>query len=166
MNLGSDAARRAFAASRSAQLATADADGQPHIVPVTFAVDADRVYIAIDSKPKRSMDLKRLRNIAANPKVSLLTDEYDDDWSRLWWARADGTARILYGDDRRAPLELLQRRYSQYDVNLPQGPVIEVTVARWSGWSFSPAPERLRGAIRPGSLRGSGSGRSRWPRRW
>jgi PPOX class probable F420-dependent enzyme len=137
MNLDSDIARHAFVVSRSAQLATVSADGQPHIVPVTFAVDADRVYIAIDSKPKRSMDLKRLRNITANPKVSLLTDKYDDDWSRLWWVRADGTARILDGDERLTPLELLQRRYPRYVEDVPQGAVIEVTVASWSGWSFS-----------------------------
>jgi PPOX class probable F420-dependent enzyme len=137
MNIGSDAARRAFAASRSARLATADADRQPHIVPVTFAADGDHVYIAIDSKPKRSADLKRLRNITASPKVSLLADEYDDDWSRLWWARADGTARILDGDDRHAPLRRLQQRYPQYADDVPQGPVIEVTVTLWTGWAFS-----------------------------
>lgn len=137
MNLNPDIARRAFAASRSAQLATVSADGQPHLVPVTFAVDSDRVYIAIDSKPKRSMNLKRLRNIAENSKVSLCAEEYDDEWPKLWWVRADGTARILEGDERLPSLELLQRRYPQYVEDVPEGPVIEVTVARWSGWSFS-----------------------------
>lgn len=137
MNLNPDIARRAFAASRSALLATVSADGQPHLVPVTFAVDADQVFIAIDSKPKRSMDLKRLRNIADNAKVSLCAEEYDDEWPKLWWVRADGTARILEGDERLPSLELLQRRYPQYVEDVPQGPVIEVTVARWSGWSFS-----------------------------
>jgi PPOX class probable F420-dependent enzyme len=139
MNLDPDETRRRFADSRVARLATASADAVPHIVPVTFAVDVDRVYIAIDSKPKRSMDLKRLRNIEANPNVALLADEYDDDWSRLWWVRADGTARILAAgsEDARTPIELLQSRYPQYVDDVPPGSVIEVTVAAWSGWSFA-----------------------------
>ena len=138
MNVESTEARRRLAAARSAHLATADAHGQPHIVPVTFAVDGDHVYIAIDSKPKRSTDLKRLRNITENPAVALLADEYDDDWTRLWWARADGSARVLTEDaDTRAPIELLQKRYPQYVDDVPQGPVIEVVVNRWSGWTFA-----------------------------
>jgi PPOX class probable F420-dependent enzyme len=139
MNLDPDEARRRFAGSRVARLATTDADAFPHIVPVTFAADGDRVYIAIDSKPKRSMDLKRLRNIEANPNVALLADEYDDDWSQLWWTRADGTARILAAGSEgvRAPIELLQARYPQYVTDAPRGPVIEVAVAGWSGWAFT-----------------------------
>ena len=140
MNLDAATARDRFANARRAHLATADAAGHPHLVPVTFAVSSDRVYIAIDSKPKRSMDLKRLKNFAENPSVTLLADEYDDDWTRLWWARADGTARILTDDaDRQAPIQLLQARYPQYVAEVPQGPVIEVTVNRWSGWSFADA---------------------------
>lgn len=139
MNLEAAEARTRFAAARVARLATVDADGHPHLVPVTFAVDGDRVYIAIDSKPKRSMDLKRLRNIGDNPNVALLADEYDDDWSRLWWARADGVARVLAAgsEDARAPIELLQARYPQYVNDVPQGPVIEVAVTGWSGWTFT-----------------------------
>lgn len=138
MNIGPAEARQRVADARVAHLATADAHGQPHIVPVTFAVDGDCVYIAIDSKPKRSTDLKRLRNIAENPAVALLADEYDDDWSRLWWARADGSARALTADaDTRRPIELLQARYPQYVDDVPQGPVIEVLVNRWSGWTFA-----------------------------
>jgi len=140
MNLDEATARDRFAAARRAHLATADTAGQPHLVPVTFAVSGNRVYIAIDSKPKRSMDLKRLRNIAENPSVALLADEYDDDWSRLWWVRGDGAARILTEeDDRRAPIRLLQARYPQYVAEVPQGPVIEVTINHWNGWSFADA---------------------------
>jgi len=113
-------------------------------VPVTFAVDGDRVYIAIDSKPKRTTDLKRLRNITENPAVALLADEYDDDWSRLWWARGDGSARILTDEaGARGPVELLQARYPQYVDDVPQGPVIEVNVNRWSGWAFADAATLL-----------------------
>jgi len=139
MNLEPDEGQRRFADSRVARLATVSADAFPHIVPVTFAVDGDRVYIAIDSKPKRSMDLKRLRNIEANSNVALLVDEYDDDWSRLWWVRADGTARVLAAgsEDTRAPIGLLQSRYPQYADDVPQGAVIEVTVTNWSGWAFT-----------------------------
>ena len=90
-------ARRRFAAARVARLATADADGRPHLVPVVFAVDGDRVWSAVDDvKPKATMRLRRLRNIAANPAVALLADHYDDeDWTALWWARADGAAQLL-----------------------------------------------------------------------
>lgn len=138
MNLDQLESRRRFAAARSARLATADAQGQPHLVPVTFVCNGDLVYIAIDSKPKRSTDLKRLRNIHENPKVALLADEYDDDWSHLWWVRGDGTARVLTSEsDRREPISLLQSRYPQYLANVPQGPVIEVSVSRWSGWAFA-----------------------------
>ena len=84
-------ARRRFAAARVARLATADAAGRPHIVPITFAVDGDVVYSAVDAKPKRRTALKRLANIAANPAVALLVDHYADDWNELWWVRADGT---------------------------------------------------------------------------
>lgn len=138
MNLDPAEARHRFAAARVAYLATADADGKPHIVPVTFAVDGDRVYVAIDSKPKRTTDLKRLRNIAENVSVALLADEYDDDWSRLWWVRGDGSARILTGKaETQGPVELLQSRYPQYVDDVPEGPVIEVAVNRWSGWAFA-----------------------------
>ena len=127
-------ARRRFAAARVARLATADAVAQPHIVPVTFVVDGDFVYSAIDHKPKRTTALKRLANIEANSRVALLADEYDDDWSRLWWVRADGPARVL--EPGAAPaVELLCDRYEQYRERPPEGPVIEVRVERWSGWS-------------------------------
>jgi len=88
-------ARERFAAARVARLATADRDGRPHIVPIVFALDGDRIYSAVDQKPKRTTALRRLANVAANPNVSLLVDDYDDDWDRLWWVRADGRATVL-----------------------------------------------------------------------
>ena len=81
-----------FASARVARLATVDAGGGPHVVPITFAVDGDVIWSAVDDKPKRSRELKRLANIRSNPAVSVLADHYDDDWTRLWWVRADGTA--------------------------------------------------------------------------
>ena len=93
-----DDARRRFAAARVARLATVAGDGQPHLVPVVFAVEGDTVLIAVDAKPKRHRALKRLRNIADHPAVSLLVDHYDDDWSALWWVRADGVATVTDDD--------------------------------------------------------------------
>src|SRR5260221_14749245 len=89
-----DGGNRRFAGSRSARLATVSADGRPHVVPIVFALDGDTLYFAVDSKPKRTTHLQRLKNIAANPAVSVLADHYDDDWTRLWGVRADGTAPV------------------------------------------------------------------------
>ncbi len=88
-------ARRRFASARVARLATVSAQGRPHLVPCTFALDGDSIYVAVDHKPKTTTNLKRLRNIAANPNVAMLADHYDEDWQSLWWARADGVASVL-----------------------------------------------------------------------
>ena len=140
MKLSESGSRELFVAARSACLGTVDAAGAPHLVPITFAVDADRVYFAVDAKPKSSPHLKRLDNIRRHHTVSLLADHYDADWTRLWWVRADGVARILAEqEDRDAPIRLLTAKYPQYEQQPPQGPVIEIDVARWSGWAFSAA---------------------------
>lgn len=132
-----DEARSLFAAARVARLATADAGGRPHVVPVVFALDGDTLVSAVDGKPKRTTALRRLANVAENPRVALLADHYDDaDWTALWWARADGTARVVPGEDpegRRA-LALLRARYAQYRAAPPPGPALVVAVERWSGW--------------------------------
>jgi PPOX class probable F420-dependent enzyme len=133
-------ARARFAASRVARLATAGADGRPHLVPVVFAVSADTIYTAVDdAKPKATVRLRRLANIAANPSVALLADHYDDDWSALWWVRADGHARLLEPAEAEASRAraLLAARYPQYRTQPPPGVVIAVDVARWSGWAAS-----------------------------
>jgi PPOX class probable F420-dependent enzyme len=89
-------ARRRFAAARVARLATADADGRPHLVPVVFVVEGDCVYSVVDAKPKRTTALRRLANVAENPAAALLVDHYDDaDWGALWWVRAEGRGRVL-----------------------------------------------------------------------
>ena len=133
------AARDRFASSHVAHLATVDAKGLPHVVPIVFAVDRDTIYFAVDHKPKRTTDLRRLRNIAANPHVSVLVDHYADDWTALWWARADGTARVLApGPDADRAITLLVERYPQYRGDQrPAGPVVAIAVEAWSGWSFS-----------------------------
>lgn len=132
-------ARLRFAAGRVAHLATATAAGQPHLVPLVFAVDGDRVLSVVDAKPKRSTALRRMANVMENPLVSLLVDHYDDDWSALWWVRADGTGHIheTGSPAAEASIDLLAARYEQYKIRRPQGSVLEVDVLRWSGWSAS-----------------------------
>ncbi|ANZ21239.1 F420-dependent enzyme [Streptomyces noursei ATCC 11455] len=132
-------ARERFAAARVARLATVDDLGSPHLVPVVFAVTGDTLAFAVDHKPKRTTELKRLANIRRRPEVCLLADAYDEDWDRLWWARADGTATVLPPADASETsagyVRLLMEKYrSQYAGRRPTGPVVAVVVARWSGW--------------------------------
>ena len=121
-----------------ARLATVGPDGRPHMVPITFAPANGSMYFAVDQKPKRTRNLQRLRNIAANPGVSVLIDHYEDDWSNLWWVRVDGTARIVEeGPEFDEAISLLTARYEQYRSNRPAGPVVAVKVERMTGWSAS-----------------------------
>ncbi len=135
-----DDARRRAAVARVGYLATVDGNGVPHIVPVTFAVEGDTIFIAVDQKPKKTRDLKRLRNIQENPRVSFLVDQYDDeDWSRLWWMRADGTASVI-GTEQTSALNaraLLVAKYRQYIASPPAGPFICIDVLRWRGWQYA-----------------------------
>jgi PPOX class probable F420-dependent enzyme len=131
----SEEARARFAAARVARLATADAAGRPHLVPLAFAVAGDTIYSAVDAKPKRTRALRRLANVRANPQVSLLVDHWDEeDWSRLWWVRADGRGRVLDPEDpeARRAVELLRDRYPRQRAD---GEVLAVAVERWSGWN-------------------------------
>ena len=130
-------ARARFAAARVARLATADAEGRPHVVPFVFAVAGDTVVSAVDAKPKRSTALRRLANVAANPAVAVLADHYEDDWTALWWVRGDGRARVVdvASPEGRRALDLLADRYAQYRAEPPPGPVLAVDVSRWTGWS-------------------------------
>jgi PPOX class probable F420-dependent enzyme len=139
MRLEPAEARDRFARSAVLRLATAGADGRPHVVPCTFAVGgAGRIVIGIDNKPKASTDLRRLRNIGENPRVSLLVDHYAEDWRLLWWARADGTATVeKAGAEHADDWERLAAKYPQYEAQVLGGPVIVVTVERWSGWAFT-----------------------------
>ncbi|MGE0220595.1 TIGR03668 family PPOX class F420-dependent oxidoreductase [Mycolicibacterium sp.] len=129
----------AFRGAPVATLATVRPDGGPHIVPVVFAVhDArdDLVYTAIDAKPKSTQRLRRLANIETNPAVSLLGDHYDEDWTRLWWVRADGVATIHYsGVEMATGYGLLRQKYPQYERLALDGPVITVEVHRWASWT-------------------------------
>jgi PPOX class probable F420-dependent enzyme len=127
-----------FATARVAHLATVNANGHPHLIPVTFALAMATVYIAIDHKPKTTRELRRIRNIRTNPAVTLLVDHYDDQWTNLWWARADGTATILDAPaTMRKPIDLLVAKYPQYQAVRPEGPVIAVEVHKWADWSYT-----------------------------
>src|SRR5438270_90199 len=123
--------RRRLADASVALLATVSADGSPHAVPICFALDGDFIYFAVDHKPKRTTDLKRLRNIAANPSVAVLVHHYEHDWARLWWVRADGTAHVLAdGDESGRAVALLIDRYAQYREGPPARPVVAITAER------------------------------------
>lgn len=139
--MNDEEARRRFAEARVARLTTADADARPHVVPMVFALAGDgadhTIYSAVDAKPKRSTALRRLANIAANPRVAVLVDHYEDDWNALWWVRADGTGRVLDPEEPEArdAVARLAARYPQYRENPPRGPVVAIDVYRWSSWS-------------------------------
>jgi PPOX class probable F420-dependent enzyme len=130
-------ARDRFVSALVARLATADDQGQPHVVPIVYAVIGPVVYSTVDHKPKTGNRLRRLDNIDQNPQVSVLVDHYADDWTQLWWARADGTARLLErgSDEAVTALAELARRYPAYVEQPPPGPVIAIDVRRWSGWT-------------------------------
>jgi PPOX class probable F420-dependent enzyme len=119
-------------AERVARLATVGSDGRPHVVPICFALDGDTLYTAVDDKPKSTRRLRRLANIEANPCVEVVVDHWDEDWSRLWWVRLSGTARVVDHDAR--ALELLQAKYSQYREAPPAGPFVVMTVERRTEW--------------------------------
>lgn len=128
-------AKERFARARVARLATADSQGRPHLVPIAYAVEGDRVYSVVDAKPKHSPALRRLANVRENPAVALLVDHYDDaDWNELWWVRADGRGRVLEPIEPEAQraIALLKQRYPQQRAI---GAVLAVDVERWSGWA-------------------------------
>jgi PPOX class probable F420-dependent enzyme len=124
--------------ARVARLATADATGQPLVVPVCYVLHGGHIYSAVDAKPKRTRELRRLRNVADNPRVSLLVDVWDEDWTRLAWVMVEGTAGILTGDLERAPaLAALIAKYPQYaamDLARTAGAVLAITPARIVAW--------------------------------
>jgi PPOX class probable F420-dependent enzyme len=143
-SLNDDAMRRLVAEARVARLATVDAAGRPHLVPVCFVLDpdSDRVHIAVDSKPKRGTELRRTANLRATGRACLLVDRYDEDWSRLWWVRLDGSGRALDDADEAAAAEravdALAAKYPQYRAERPDGPVLRIEVEGYRGWSATP----------------------------
>jgi PPOX class probable F420-dependent enzyme len=137
MQFGDDECRARLAAAPVARLGTLGPDGAPHLVPITFALEADELVFAIDHKPKTTTELARLRNLRRDPRVTVLADQYRDDWSELWWVRVDGVARELEGASRDHAVENLVARYAQYRDTRPDGPVVGIRITRWTGWSGS-----------------------------
>jgi PPOX class probable F420-dependent enzyme len=123
--------------ARVARLATADREGLPLVVPVCFVVHDERIYSAVDLKPKRTRELRRVRNVRENPKVSLVIDEYDEDWTKLRWVMIEGTARVVDGAERERALGSLVAKYRQYvamDLANTAGDVLAIDPARVVAW--------------------------------
>lgn len=139
MRLTAAEARRRLAAARVAYLATVREDGRPHVVPIVFAVDGDVVYSVADPKPKDGPDLLRFRNIRANPSVSLLVDDYNEAWERLWWVRVDGSASVVEaGAERELTIRLLKAKYAQYATwTEPFGAAMVLRIERWASWALA-----------------------------
>ena len=122
-------------AARVGRLATASRDGRPLVVPLCYVFDGGCVYSAVDAKPKRTRELRRLRNIADNPRVSLVVDEYDEDWTRLRYVIVEGHADVLTdGDEYGRAVDLLTAKYAQYRT---------LALARDSGLVIRIVPDRL-----------------------
>ena len=138
MTLDRGTALARFAGASVASLGTTRESGIPHLVPITFAVEAETVYSMVDRKPKTTTALQRLANIAANPDVSLLVDHYEDDWTGLWWVRVDGTASVA--DDAATVTTartLLQSKYPQYENQPPDGPAISIAITGVTWWEWA-----------------------------
>ena len=135
-------AREQFEKARVGRLATTTPEGRPHLVPVVFALVGNNVWTAVDAKPKSTRSLRRLANIESNPRVSMLVDQYDDDWSGLWWVRVDGDATVLPVDAEggRLALSALAEKYPQYAALAPPGPLICIVVDSWTSWSARGRP--------------------------
>lgn len=135
--MNAEECRTLAATARVARLATLDPDGAPNLVPFVFALDDDRLYTVVDRKPKRTMALARLANIRRDPRVTVLFDHYDEDWSALWWVKASGEARVV--DDATEIVERLRAKYAQYEMLATENIGIIIDVQRWSGWRMTPS---------------------------
>jgi PPOX class probable F420-dependent enzyme len=141
-----DEDRAILGAARRAVLATIAPDGQPRLVPVCYVVDAERpvIYSPLDEKPKRSHDplaLARVRDIAADPRVTVLVDRWDEDWSRLAWLRLEGLAALYDPSEpgHAGIVAALRARHPQYmRQRLDDRPMIRILVERVVRWSASP----------------------------
>jgi len=128
--------RALLSAARVGRLATVRPGGHPHVVVCCFALHGDRLWTAVDAKPKATARLQRLANVRAHPWASLLVDHYEEDWDALWWVRVDGPAAVLSeGGEHEAALAALVAKYPQYAAAPPGGPVIVLRAQRWRGWS-------------------------------
>ena len=127
--------------ARVGRLATADRAGRPLVVPVCFVFDGAAIYSAVDDKPKRTRELRRLRNVAENPHASFVVDAWDEDWTRLRWVIVEGPADVLAsGDEFSRAVAGLRAKYPQYaGMALERdGRVVRVRAERVLSWSAAP----------------------------
>lgn len=144
-----DAERRYLEAARVGRLATADAAGRPHVVPVCFALADGALVTPIDEKPKDAepTDLRRVRDVRANPRVALVVDHYEADWSRLGWVQVRGRARLVRPDERghANAVTALREKYDQYRTHdLEARPLLRIEPGHAASW----------GTLDPDSLAG------------
>lgn len=133
---------RFLRSARTGHLATADATGQPHVIPVCYVFDGESVYSVLDAKPKTTplSQLRRVRNILANPRVSLVVDHYEEDWTSLQYVMVTGDAGLLEsGEEWARAIVMLREKYPQYQqMDLAQSPVIKIVPSRFVPWSSQP----------------------------
>jgi coenzyme F420-0:L-glutamate ligase/coenzyme F420-1:gamma-L-glutamate ligase len=125
--------------ARVARLATLDAERRPHAIPVCFVYDGSVFYSAIDHKPKRVAPsrLARLKNIKETPQVALLVDQYEEDWTRLWYVLVRGEAVLVSAPaERKRAIRSLRAKYPQYDADMlaADAPVLRITPVRITAW--------------------------------
>jgi len=140
----SPAQDRFLRSARTGHLATANAKGRPQVVPVCFVFDGQAIYSVLDAKPKTTplRQLRRVKNILANPQVSLVVDHYEEDWDKLQYILVSGDAELLESGEKWAlAIAMLREKYPQYQaMDLDQSPVIRITPVRYSPWSSQPQP--------------------------
>jgi PPOX class probable F420-dependent enzyme len=131
--------RRRLADARVARVGTVDEQGRVHVVPVIFVLEADTWYSPSDTGKRPA---KRLRNLDADPRVTILVDVYDEDWSRVWWVRMRGRGRAVEGGaEHERAYRLLREKYLQFTAvpgDEAAGPTMAVAIQEWSGWAHSP----------------------------
>ena len=139
---------RLLSEARVGHLATSDPQGQPHVIPVCFALHEGNLYSVLDQKPKRAplTRLRRVRNILANPTAALIVDHYQEDWQGLWYILVWGPAGLLIEgdeseDERAAAVDVLRRKYQQYrEMDIADNPVVKLTPERVAAWGGDGAP--------------------------
>jgi PPOX class probable F420-dependent enzyme len=136
-----DEMRRRVAEARVGRLATVRPNGDPHLVPICFALldgdGADVIVSGTDEKPKTTYALRRLRNITEHSGATLLVDHYEEQWERVWWVRVDGRGRVIEDEaERERAVAALRAKYPRYEhIGIP-GAVLALDVDRWRGWAY------------------------------